>query len=147
MRCIVETLVCDICFCSKSGDSTRWTAMSRRNKAQCRTNISIMRCATLSTSPFSHSQACSPFRTAVTYTATARTGLERVRFVDHYKHTPRHYRFNAKLRFWPSPTYIQHGLRHLGFYEFLTADVTHYNETIFFDNFICKCTVLSCPIC
>ncbi|OYV18941.1 MAG: hypothetical protein CG439_1086 [Methylococcaceae bacterium NSP1-2] len=55
-----------------------------------------MRCATLSTRPFSYSQTCSTFRTTGTNTATARAGLDSVIFVDFYKYALRRYRLVFK---------------------------------------------------
>jgi hypothetical protein len=61
--------------------------MPEREYVHCRIDISIMRCATRGTCPFSYSQTSSTFRTAGGDVSTSRTRLGRVSFIDDFKHT------------------------------------------------------------
>ena len=80
--------------------------MSKRENVLSRINISVMRRATLGTSPFSYSKSRSTFRTIATYAAATRAGLGSVAFVDLYKHALRRYRLIFKLCFQHEPTRI-----------------------------------------
>ena len=87
LKCLQgKTLEFDILPALKGEDSFCKTAMPRRENVPCRIDISIMRRATLGTSPFSYSKSCSTFRTTLAYTATARAGFGSVRFVDFHEH-------------------------------------------------------------
>ena len=88
------------------GDCFYKTVKPDRKNVPTGVNISIMPCATLSTSPFSYSKSCSTFRNiAVNLTAT-RTSLGSVSFIHDFKTATCVFAFVSQLSFHFKPTCI-----------------------------------------
>lgn len=106
--------------------------MPERENVPCRVDIAVVSDTTL-TGPFSYSKPCDTSRPAVGQCAATATGLGGVCLADFPEDDSCVSAFVGQHRFQLAPAGIEHGLGHIGFDEFLRADIAHHNQIAAFD--------------